>query len=704
MAAIGTIRNKFGWLLIGLMVVSLIAFLLMGVGGNGNNSYQVSDELAIVDGEAISNVAFNDNLSSNIANYKAQSKQTVLSDADMNAIRNSTYNQMISDKIFAKIYDNVGVKVGNAEFLDMLSGSHIHPGVKNSFKDEQGNFDRAAFTNYANTLDLENAPTDEPGTKRKAWKSFEKAIIKERLTKKYNNLIEKSMTVPSFMAKDNYFNTNSQVSFDYVKVPYSSINDSTLNISDSDLTAYVKNHAKEYEQDATVDIKFASFPIIASENDKVEASKWIDKKIGEWNDTENESLFISLYSDQAFDGVYYGKDELTNAYADSIFKSEVGTVFGPDKQGDSYVASKLLDRKLIADSLKARHLLITLDNVKTQEELNAKYQLFDSLYTLVDSLGYELKDLTAQFSTDQSNAGNGGDLGNVKPNQMVKPFNDMIFFNMKQGDVKRVRTQFGLHLVEVYESKPTKLAVKVATLKKDILASSKTQEKIYANASIFAGNNNTKEKFEAAEETTLVNKAVGITVDANNIQKITGNARQIIKWAFKEDVGKVSSPFAVGEAYYVAMVLNKNEKGLVNINGDQRLFIETAVAKEKKAALLKAKMTGADLNAIASANGVSVASAQSVSFLSPAIEGSQEPKIVGTALGMAENTTSKAIAGESGVYIIQVKSKTEPTDEATAYEGLKTTLRNEMKYSITSRLDDAIRKAAEVKDNRFDFF
>lgn len=703
MAVIGKIRNQ-GWLLIGLMILSLIAFILMDQAGSGGTRVKPSDELVIVDGNALSNTAFNQKLQANISNYKAQTQQTELSDADMNAIRNSTYNQMINESLYKKVFEKNGIVVGDEEFNDMLRGEHIHPGISNSFKDESGNFDPAMFDNFISTLDIENNPTDEPGTKRKQWTNFEKAIVQERLNKKYKTLIEKSLTIPTAMAKANYQGNKAQVNINYVKIPYSSVSEEEVKFSDADLKAYMQKNIAKYEKEASVDIKFVAFPIVASQNDKVKAEQWTAKKMKEWETIESDSLFLNLYSDKPYDLAYYGKDELTSTNKDTLFKAEVGTIFPMQNAGSAFVAEKLLGRKMIADSLQARHLLISLDDVKTQEEAFAKFQLFDSLYNLVDSSNYSLASLTAQFSDDKSNAANGGDLGVVKPNQMVKPFNDMIFFKMKEGDVEKVRTQFGLHIVEVYKSKPTKEAVKVGVLQKDILASAKTQEKTYANASIFAGNHNTKEKFVAAEETNSINNAFGLTKEDNNIQKIQGNAREIIKWAFKAEEGEVSTPFSIGETYYIALLLNKNEKGIPNISDNNRLFVQVDAAKEKKAEIIKAKISGNDLNSIASANNTSVAQANDISFTNTMIAGNAEPKVAGVALATAQGSTSKAIVGEDGVYIIEVSSKTEVPEDANAIESLKQSLNEQAKYSVTSILDEANRKAANIVDNRFDFF
>lgn len=704
MAAIGTIRNKFGWLLIGLMIVSLIAFILMGSDSSGGGNVQVQDDLALVDGNALKNSEFSDRVTTNLNNYRQQAQQAQLSDEDVNAIRNTTYNQMVTEALYKKIYAANGIAVSDEEFRDMTTGSRIHQGIANSFKDEAGNFDKAAFDQYISTLDLENAPSDEPGTKRKAWKSFEDAIINERLTAKYKALIEKSLTVPTFMAKDAHNNSKVQATFDYVKIPYSSIADSTLNLKDADLKAFMAKNFKKYEKDASVDLKVVGFKIKPSENDKIEAEKWMGKKMTEWREKENDSLFISLYSDQKFDDAYYGRDELVSSFKDSIFDAPIGTIYGYKKFPTSFEGAKLLDRKMVPDSLQARHLLISLENVTSQEEAFAKYAIYDSLFNLIDSSGYKLADLTAENSEDPSNASKGGDLGWVKPGEMVKPFNDLIFFGMKEGEVKKVSTQFGLHIVEVYKANPTKEAVKVATLKKEIVSSVKTQEKTYADASIFSGNNNTKEKFIAAEENTQVNNAFGITKSDNSLTGVFGNARSIVQWAFKAKEGEVSDPFSIDDSYYVVMLVNKNEKGLPKISDNNRLAIQLAAAKAKKGDMIASKVSGTDLNAIATANASTVATASNTTFANVNVESYPEPKVVGVALGMQEGQTSAPIIGEDGVYVISLKSKVAAQEDPAAYESMKQNLRSQFKSSINSRLDESIRKAANIVDNRLDFF
>jgi len=83
----------------------------------------------------------------------------------------------------------------------------------------------------------------------------------------------------------------------------------------------------------------------------------------------------------------------------------------------------------------ARHIL-----VPTEEQANdLKRQIED---------GADFGEIARQFSTCPSGSG-GGDLGEFRPGQMVREFND-VCFNDEVGVVHGpVKTQFGWHLIEV---------------------------------------------------------------------------------------------------------------------------------------------------------------------------------------------------------------------------------------------------------------
>lgn len=83
----------------------------------------------------------------------------------------------------------------------------------------------------------------------------------------------------------------------------------------------------------------------------------------------------------------------------------------------------------------ARHILVATE----EQALDLKSQIAD---------GADFAELARQHSTCPS-GGKGGDLGEFRPGQMVREFND-VCFNEAVGVVHGpVKTQFGYHLIEV---------------------------------------------------------------------------------------------------------------------------------------------------------------------------------------------------------------------------------------------------------------
>ncbi|MGB1248553.1 MAG: peptidylprolyl isomerase, partial [Chitinophagales bacterium] len=609
MAVIGQIRNRLGWLLIAFIGFAIVAFLLMDIGaGQGQGNRTTDNTLAEVNGMPLDYLEFNEKYDQNVQNAYAQNGGAELSEFEQNQLRENTYNQMVNEQLFNETYDELGIDVSKVEVVDMTTGKTLHYFMEQNFAGEDGTFDAALFNNHIATLDIDN-PGTEIGSKRREWNNIEDALIQDRHQTKYFTLVNNGLTVPTWMAQMQNGLNNSSVNVEYVMLPYTDIDNATLEITDADLQKYADEHAGEFEAEESVAMKYVKFPIVPSQNDYIVESTWMAEKTTEWTTSENDSIFVRLYSESAWDPFYYTEAELISKYADTLFTAEEGAIFGPSQNLNQFEVVKLIDRKLIADSLQARHLLLSGENLQTQDDVIAINALADSLYTLVDSLGVSLSSLTAQYSDDKANSFNGGDLGWVFKGQMVAPFEYAIFHQMNEGDVKIVYSEFGIHIVEVYKSEQTTPAVKVAKLTRTVYPSDETINRLYADANTFGGNHNTLETFAGAADSVNMIDAPSVAKMANTLPQLQGNARQLVKWAFNNEEGAVSAPFAVGEDYVVAIVNSKNEGGNANLDA-----VRVEVIKEKKAEQLIAKMSGTDIASIASANGKTVTPANGVNF------------------------------------------------------------------------------------------
>lgn len=109
-------------------------------------------------------------------------------------------------------------------------------------------------------------------------------------------------------------------------------------------------------------------------------------------------------------------------------------------------------------TVNASHIL-----VETEEEAKEVKARLDK--------GEDFATIAAEVSKDQSNASNGGNLGDFGQGAMVKEFNDTVFA-MEVGQISEpVKTEFGWHIIKLNSKKES-----VEDLKNDIIAVLTDQE------------------------------------------------------------------------------------------------------------------------------------------------------------------------------------------------------------------------------------
>src|SRR5690606_12333757 len=136
-----------------------------------------------------------------------------------------------------------------------------------------------------------------------------------------------------------------------------------------------------------------------------------------------------------------------------------------------------------------------------------------------------------------------------------------------------------------------------------------------------------------------------------------GAQRKIVQWAFQDDVkaGDINR-FEVRGGYVVDQVTAVKKEGLLSAE-DASSTVTPILVKEKKAKILRDRITGNNLEQIAQSNNVSVQSAGAVNMKNPTLAGGgNEPDVVGAAFGLEPGQVSRPITGNRGVYVIEVTS------------------------------------------------
>lgn len=711
MAVIGKIRQRSG-LLILIIGISIVGFLVMDA---TNQQFGVlkgmQDAVGKVNGQKITSQEFDRKYQENVKNAEDQMQGQPLDESQNNSIRQQTWDEMVNDVIFEKVYKSLGIGVTKEEVREFTLGENLHPYVRQSFGGPNGQVDIAQLTAITQNLDKDQ-PGEEPGTRKRQWLKFEGAMKKAQYQQKYNNLITKGLYVPAWMAEMAYLDQTRTVDFKYVSLNYSDVNDADIKVTDEELKEYLNNHRAKFKSDVeTRKLQYVAFNVVASSTDSAAIVSELEAKRAEFTQgttLADDSLFVKINSETPFDDVYYEKDQMTSVVTDSFFALNKGTVIGPYVENGSFRLAKITDRKVISDSSRVREIVFSFAQIQPgSPEAVAKYKLMDSIQSLIDSLGADFGLMAAQFSEDPASKVAGGNIGWVKKGQKGKMYNDILFYRAVKGKTYRaLEGGDAVHLFQVIEDKPGKTGVLVSYLSREIVPSSETDRAIFSNATLFVSDNQNEAKFREAAKKYNAKTVSNLRDESFDVEGL-GAAREIVKWAFKAKKGDISSVFSVnkGRTYVVALLEQIREKGVPDLDA-VRDNIKPLVVQEKKFELLSKRIADAKAGSIddlATKLGKPVLQAERSSFSNPSLNaGSYEQVVVATALGTAAGKQSAPVKGNSGVFVVQTIAVQVPPKQ-TDYSPFAT--QPQMQAQSKARYaQQTQKKLADVQDTRSFFF
>ena len=717
MSIIQKIREKAAWLVFGLIALSLIGFLLMdaSVGKSrlfGNKSTVVGS----VNGEKIEYNDFQKLVSLQEENYKRNNYP--VNEAMQQNIRENVWRQIIEENLLDKDEAALGLEVTDKEINDMLVGPNAIPDIKKAFTDEKtGVFDAQAAAGRINQMrQLWKTGPKKSGDNSQyemARGFFEESvpqIAKMRMREKYTTLLANSVYIPKWMIEKSNADNSQMASISYVASPYFSIADSTVKVSDNDISEYINSHKDQFRQDESRSIAYVVFDASPNAADSAKLRDDLTKMKADFsNATNNEAFLARMGSDQQFFDGYRGKSLIMVPSKDSIFALGKGQVFGPYLDGGSYTLAKMVDERVLPDSVKARHILVSFTDLQTRQPKlsdSAAKKKIDSIEALIKA-GGNFDSLALKLSDDLSSKGQGGDLGYFAWGRMVKNFNDFCFEG-HTGEKKVVKTEIGYHYIEIMDQKIIEPNYKVAYLTKRIEASPETDQRVSGLANQFAGENRDARAFDQAIQKNGYQKLLAPDIQPSEFSiPGLGPNRSLVRWIYDGKVGDISEPFPIGDKYIVAEITEINAEGLMS-TAKARPRVEAVLRNKKKGeAIIKKLGTPASLDAAAAAGGQTVQKADSVLFSSPTLPyAGLEPKVVGASFdkSLAGKPVSQPIAGNSGVFLIKVDHVSAIANPNADVQQQRMMQEQQQRASIGYNLMESLRKQATIKDDRGKFY
>ena len=708
MATLQTIRNRGGLLVSIVIGLALLAFIVGDALNSGSQIFNSGkNEVGEIAGEGISIIDFQNRVAKNEEIVKVMNNTAALNEEQQSMLRNNTWQQMVMEKLMEQEYDELGLNVSGDELYDVLLGDNMSPSVRQMFTDPAtGTVDKDRARLY-----IKQVVEDKGLTPQKLyWLNMEEQTLATRKMAKYNDLLMKALYITDEQAKESTEANASKADISYIVKNYSTIDDSAIVVSNSEIKDYYNKNQKKFEQEESRKIVYVNFDIEPSGEDYVETEKAVKELVDEFTETNDPIDFVSLSSsDTKADRNYYKKEEITNDSLANYLLNNRAAVYGRYLENNAYKISRIASVKMLPDSVRARHILIVPENNDYQ-----KAQIVaDSLAKLLRK-GANFEQLAKENSKDENSAVNGGDLGWFNQKAMVQPFSDSVFF-AKKNDIKVVLTQYGAHVVQVTDMAKPVEKFQIATIEKEVTPSAKTTNKIYNDARTFATNISSTEDFNKKVEESGLTKRIA-SVDKNE-KTVAGmdNARDMIRRIYMaEEPGVVTTTdgsiiFENGNKYTIAVLTEIDEEGIAPINNVasniKRILIQKKKAEQLKKELADIQNNSESLLSVAQKAGLEVKEATDITFNSFQIPGAGiEPKVIAASSILEQGKISAPIEGNQGVYIIMVNNRTSEEITPEMIQQTKEAMKQANMYRANYQSFQTILKNGEVKDERYKFY
>lgn len=699
MAVLGQIRQRSFFLIV-VIGMALFAFVISGV-FDGNSSSTPTDPIAVVNEEEVELTLFRQMVEQAERSYNFSTMQAV----------NSVWDQMIRLTIFKQEFDRLGIDAGK-EQIEMILSKDERIVQDPRFQNESGFFDFGIFTNFINSLRLENPQAYQN------WRSQEESIVAQAKENIYYDLIKSSSGFTELEGENAYHLENDRVNINFISIPFSEVPDSLFKISDSDIRKYVNQNKEKFELEASRKVNYVVFPDLATDEDKSRIRADLEKlkelrveynDVSKLTDTiqglkiaQNITEFVEQYSEVPFDSIYLSKGALANDYADILFELKKDDVFGPYQDGEQFKISRFIDRKN-GGSIRASHILVSFQgasraNPQIARSKEEAKKMANKYYREARRNPDDFAELATKYS-DGPSSSMGGDLGFFQEGTMTEKFFD--FCNKSRiGRIGIVETEFGFHIIKVTNKEDVVL---IADVVKQIVPSEETSNAVFQKTTQFEMESINLKDFPATSQKYgyEIKEVDQVNILDENLPSMQ-RQRNVVQWLFSDEtkIKDIKRFSLTTGGYVVAQLVDVIPEGSININAIKEEVIQEIIKKSKADYLLETYKSYSSLDSLSGALGKEIETATAVTQKNNVLPGvGSEPYVIGAAFAMKLNQPSALIKGNNGVYMIEVSSR-EISKNLESYQAYANILKTEENNRISSVIYNALKSTATIEDNR----
>jgi len=702
MAILGNLR-KNSFVLIAVIGMALFAFVIAGVfDGSG---FQSPDPIGKVNGEELSINDFRNQMDVLKKSYNFNDLQALT----------TAWDESIRSKLLEQQIDELGLG-SSTDHLEYFLSQSPSFNSDQRFLNDAGFFDINKFSNFIAELKEINPESYVQ------WSNQEKQFNDQIKVNTYLNLVASGLNSTFFEGRNLYERSNSIADISFVKIPYSTINDSLVSVSNSEVSKYIKDNPEDFEQKSTRDINYVIFSESPSAQDESDLRNKMNNLLNERSEYNqvsklNETLpgflstgdlefFLSENSDIPYDSIYRPKGFYSSDHAQMIFNLENNNTYGPYIDGDFLKISKMINKKSNGN-VRASHILISYNGAQgaspqiTRTKDEARNEA-NRILKLARSNSDSFSSYALEFSDGPSKT-NGGDLGFFQEGTMVKPFNDYVFSN-RVGRIGLVETDFGFHVIKVVAKEDVVL---VGTLALKNIPSERTSDSIFNIASKF--------EIDLADTSDINKTANNLDFEVKNLTSIgeldhdlpnMTSQRRLVQWLFEPEtnVNDYRRFDLSSGGYVIVQLTEKNQEGLMSPGLASLSVLPILKNKKKAKIIIKENKSFNTLEELASNNGLEIQNVSALNQSTPIVaQAGFEPKVIGNAFRLDIEGTSSLFEGETGVYMVKLNSF-KSAEETENYSAFENQLTNKLRTNLDFNVVQSLKKSADISDNRSEYY
>ncbi|HIG73922.1 MAG TPA: peptidylprolyl isomerase [Bacteroidetes bacterium] len=686
------IRQKVGSAMIFVLVLAFGGlWMLQDSGVFDSVGARTSRAIAVVDGTEISGELYDANVQQRMQLYQQQGVE--ITPAIQAQIENEVFDALVDNALRTNEMDRLGIEVSDAEVASLINGERPDPLILQLFPDGQGGVDRTRLREIVDQ-------SGEDPELRAQLVALQEQIRTSRRQAKLDAMVSASVRVSRAEVEREFVRRNRRANARFVALRYADVPDGEVEVTEDDLRDYYRENAADFERKKTYNVEYVSFTKQPTAEDSTRAIAALRELRDEFASSDSPEAFARQNAFGAESAAeFVPAADLAPELASAIYSNpQAGRVVGPIVAGGEAVLARITDVRAADDPIvNARHILFPKDQRARAEQVKQEIQ----------SGSITFADAARQYSTDESNASRGGELGWFGRGRMVRPFEEAAFSAPAGRVTGPVETQFGWHLIRV-EGRSTQEA-EIVRIARAVEGNYGRVREAAEDFQIFTEEED-RDFVQAAQEENLEVTSVLVAEDQTFVPGLQVG-RPFFRFLRSAAEGSLSEPIDAGDRFVVARLTEVLPEGTRPFE-EVRTQIEAEVLTQKKRAIqaerLRAALEGgaASLDALAQSIGGDVQTADGLSLASPTVAGfGREPSLVGAAFGLKPGQRSGVVEGENAVFVVQTTAlRGGLPDEMTEVDRdqIAAQLLQRKRQQVQTAWLQELREEADIEDFRAD--